>query len=52
MRGEDEVVDDDEPARGGVVDDERRDEPREEPRDMPRHSDAWQSRGRSLQPGE
>jgi hypothetical protein len=31
----------DEPARGGVVDDERRDEPRDEPRDVPRHPDAW-----------
>jgi hypothetical protein len=40
MRDEGEVVDDDEPARGGVVDDERRDEPRDEPRDVPRHSDA------------
>jgi hypothetical protein len=38
--GEDDVVDDDEPARGGVVDDEWRDEPRDEPRDVPRHSDA------------
>jgi hypothetical protein len=34
MRGEDEVVDDDKPARGGVVNDERRDEPRDEPRDV------------------
>jgi hypothetical protein len=39
-RGEDEVVDDDEPARGGVVDDERCDEPHDEPRDVPRHPDA------------
>jgi hypothetical protein len=39
MRGVREVVDD-EPARGGVVDDERRDEPRDEPRDVPRHPDA------------
>jgi hypothetical protein len=54
-----EVVDD-EPARGGVVDDERRDKPRDErrdkprdePRDVPRHPDARRSRGRSLQPGE
>jgi hypothetical protein len=38
-RGGGEVVDD-EPARGGVVDDERRDEPRVEPRDVPRHPDA------------
>jgi hypothetical protein len=30
----------DEPARGGVVDDERRDEPRDEPRGVPRHPDA------------
>jgi hypothetical protein len=49
--GEGEVVDD-EPARGGVVDDERRDEPRDEPRDVPRHPDAHRSRSRSLQPGE
>jgi hypothetical protein len=35
-RGGGEVVDD-EPARGGVVDDERRDEPRDEPRDVPMH---------------
>jgi hypothetical protein len=34
-----EVVDD-EPARGGVVDDERRDEPYDEPHDVPRHPDA------------
>jgi hypothetical protein len=39
MRGEEEVVDD-EPARGGVVDDERRDEPHDELRDVPRHSEA------------
>jgi hypothetical protein len=32
MRGGGEVVDD-EPARGGVVDDERRDEPWDKPRD-------------------
>jgi hypothetical protein len=32
MHGGGEVVDD-EPARGGVVDDERRDEPRDQPRD-------------------
>jgi hypothetical protein len=38
-RGGGEVVDD-EPARGGVVDDELHDEPR----DMPRHPDARQSR--------
>jgi hypothetical protein len=34
-----EVVDD-EPARGEVVDDERRDEPR----DVPKQPDAWHSR--------
>jgi hypothetical protein len=34
-----EVVDD-EPVRGGVVDDERHDEPRDKPRDVPRHPDA------------
>jgi hypothetical protein len=39
MRGISEVVDD-EPARGGVVDDERRDEPRDEPHDVLRHPDA------------
>jgi hypothetical protein len=33
MRGVSEVVDD-ELARGGVVDDERRDEPRDESRDV------------------
>jgi hypothetical protein len=33
-----EVVDD-ETARGGVVDDERRDEPRDKPCDVPRHPD-------------
>jgi hypothetical protein len=38
-RGGGEVVDD-EPARGGVVDDERRDEPHDEPRDVSRHPDA------------
>jgi hypothetical protein len=38
-RGVGEVVDD-EPARGGVVDDEQRDELRDEPRDVPRHPDA------------
>jgi hypothetical protein len=38
-RGEDEVFDD-EPARGGVVDDERRDEPRDEPHNVSRHPDA------------
>jgi hypothetical protein len=38
-----EVVDD-EPARGGVVDDERCDELRDDPRDMPRHLDARRSR--------
>jgi hypothetical protein len=27
-------------ARGGVVDDERRDEPRDEPHDVSRHPDA------------
>jgi hypothetical protein len=37
-RGRGEVVDD-EPARGGVVDDGRRDEPRDELRDVPRHPD-------------
>jgi hypothetical protein len=35
-RGAGEVVDD-ELARGGVVDNERRDEPRDEPCDVPRH---------------
>jgi hypothetical protein len=35
-RGVGEVVDD-EPMRGGVVDDEQRHEPRDEPRDVPRH---------------
>jgi hypothetical protein len=44
-RGGGEVVDD-EPVRGGVVDDERHDEPRYEPRDMPRHLDARRSRSR------
>jgi hypothetical protein len=39
MRSGGEVVDD-EPAQGGVVDDERRDEPRDERRDVPRHPDA------------
>jgi hypothetical protein len=43
MRGVGEVVDD-EPARGEVVNDERRDEPRDEPRDVPRHPDARRSR--------
>jgi hypothetical protein len=43
MRSGGEVVDD-EPVRGGVVDDERRDEPRDEPRDVPRHLDARQRR--------
>jgi hypothetical protein len=38
-----EVVDD-EPARGGVVNDEQRDEPRDELRDMPRHPDARRRR--------
>jgi hypothetical protein len=38
-RGEDQV-DDDEPARGGVVDDKRRDEPRDEPRDVPKQPEA------------
>jgi hypothetical protein len=38
-RGVGEVVDD-EPALGGVVDDERRDEPRDEPRDVPWYPDA------------
>jgi hypothetical protein len=38
-RGGGEVVDN-EPARGGVADDERRNEPRDEPRDVPRHPDA------------
>jgi hypothetical protein len=40
MRGGGEVVDD-EPARGGVVDDEQRDESRDEPRDVLRHPNAW-----------
>jgi hypothetical protein len=39
MRGISEVVDD-EPARGRVVDDERRDKPRDEPHDVLRHPDA------------
>jgi hypothetical protein len=47
-RGVGEVVDD-EPARGGVVDEERRDEPRDDPRDeppdVPRHPDARRRRG-------
>jgi hypothetical protein len=38
-RGGGEVVDN-EPVRGGVVDDDRGDEPRDEPRDVPRHPDA------------
>jgi hypothetical protein len=38
-RSRGEVVDD-EPALGGVVDDEPRDDPRDEPRDVPRHPDA------------
>jgi hypothetical protein len=38
-RDEGEVVDD-EPARGGIVDDERRNEPCDEPHDVPRHPDA------------
>jgi hypothetical protein len=42
-RGEGEVVDD-EPARGGVVDDQRRDEPPNEPRDVTRHPNARQRR--------
>jgi hypothetical protein len=42
-RGGGEVVND-EPARGAVVDDERRDEPRDEPRDVPRHRDAQRRR--------
>jgi hypothetical protein len=37
-------VGDDEPARGGVVDDERRNETREEPRDVPRHPDVRRRR--------
>jgi hypothetical protein len=37
-RGVGEVFDD-EPVRGEVVDDERRDEPRDQPRDVPRHPD-------------
>jgi hypothetical protein len=43
MHDEGEVVDD-EPARGGVVDDERCDEPRDEPHDVPRHPDARRRR--------
>jgi hypothetical protein len=43
MRDGGEVVDD-EPARGRVVDYERRDEPRDEPRDVPRHPDARRRR--------
>jgi hypothetical protein len=61
MRGGGEVVDD-EPARRGVVDDERhdeprdephdvdderRDEPRDEPHDVSRHPDARSSRRRA-----
>jgi hypothetical protein len=42
------TVVDDEPARGGVVDDERRDEPRDEPRDVPRHPNARSSRRRAM----
>jgi hypothetical protein len=38
MRGVGEVVDD-EPVRGGVVNDEWRDEPHDEPHDVPRHPD-------------
>jgi hypothetical protein len=38
-RGGGEVVDD-EPARGGAVDDELRDEPRDEPRDVPTQPEA------------
>jgi hypothetical protein len=33
------VVVDDEPARGGVVDDDQHNEPRDEPLDVPRHLD-------------
>jgi hypothetical protein len=39
MHGRGEVVDD-EPARGGVVNDERRDGPRDEPRNVPKQLDA------------
>jgi hypothetical protein len=42
-RGGGEIVND-ERARGGVVDDERRDEPRDEPRVVPRHPDARRRR--------
>jgi hypothetical protein len=42
-RGGGEVVDD-EPARGGVVDDERRDEPQDEPRDVPKQLDVPRSK--------
>jgi hypothetical protein len=42
-RGGGKVVDN-EPARGGVVDDERRDEPHDELRDVPRHPDARRRR--------
>jgi hypothetical protein len=42
-RGEGEVVND-EPARGGVIDDERDDELRDEPRDVQRHPDARRCR--------
>jgi hypothetical protein len=35
---------DDEPGRGGVVDNEWRDEPRDEPRDVQRHPDARRRR--------
>jgi hypothetical protein len=42
-RGVGKVVDD-EPARGGVVDDEQRDWPRDEPHNVPRHPDARRRR--------
>jgi hypothetical protein len=43
-RGGGKVVED-EPARGGVVDDEWRDEPRDEPRDVPKHQGARRRQG-------
>jgi hypothetical protein len=48
-RGGGKVVDD-EPARGGVVDDERREEPRDESRDVPRHPDARRCRSSRRRP--
>jgi hypothetical protein len=48
MRGGGEVVDD-EPARGGVVDDVRRTELRDEPRDVPRHPNVRRRRSISVE---